>query len=319
MILVLSIIVVIFLLESFPNITMTQKGLPNILDNTLNTLLEKYIITSWNVKGGNRFTEVSIRFNMASMPHGDMKYRREPPSRMARDKVRAARRFQSKDNLCTQDINEDNASIIHDEQIDNISNPFSRFIADDTVVNRPDHMPTSVEEINMTVYPSPVPQCDGPADHTAIAISREFGSQTDQGGDSDVNNSGIQMENMTLDETEHFEPLAADSPADYDIICSHCHEPQVDRCLQCFKCSDVFICTSCYHAKAHNEHFCFLSYFNPSDVPKVPHCMSCFSLFTPLAYPKVYTCMRCKFIQCPQCTHLWRHDHHLDYLKEVPG
>ena len=135
---------------------MTHKGLPNILDNTLDTLLDKYIVTSWGVKGGNRFTEVTIRFNMASMPQGNIKYRREPPSRMARDKARANRYTEPIDNFCSEDTIEDNASVIHDEQIENIPNLFTRFLADDNAA-RPDHMPTSKAEDNIVGYPSPLP------------------------------------------------------------------------------------------------------------------------------------------------------------------
>ena len=124
-----------------------------------------------------------------------------------------------------------------------------------TKVSRPDHMPTSTEETNTNLgYPSPVPQCDGPADCSAVAINTEVACQTDQGGNAGVNNSEKCFGDGSFDDKDSFLPLAADSTVEYDIICSECHEEQVDRCMRCYLCCNVFLCTSCYHRKGQTLH-----------------------------------------------------------------
>ena len=156
---------------------------------------------------------------------------------------------------------------------------------------------TAVETNTNLEYPSPLPQCDGPADCSAVARSSEVACQTDQGGNADVNNSDKCIGDGSLVNEESFQPLAADSPVEYKITCFECRKELVDRCMRCFLCGNVFLCTSCFYRKGHKEHFCFLTNFDPSTKPHVPHCMSCFLPIPSMTLTSVLTCTHCKFIQ----------------------
>ncbi len=65
--------------------------LPKPLQITLDGLLTDNKLTSWQVRGGQEFIQVSIRFSVTEMEPilNDVKYRRAPPSRILRDTNRA--------------------------------------------------------------------------------------------------------------------------------------------------------------------------------------------------------------------------------------
>lgn len=77
---------------------MPLQGLPFVLENTLENLLMQNALSSWIMKGGNKFTQVCLRFkseNMAtSASNAEVQYRRTAPSRLARDRLRASERQQ---------------------------------------------------------------------------------------------------------------------------------------------------------------------------------------------------------------------------------
>ncbi len=70
---------------------MPVEGLPKILENTLDTLLEENLLSSWNIKGGQYFIQLNLRFTTASNQPSqrEVKYRRAPPSQIARDRQHA--------------------------------------------------------------------------------------------------------------------------------------------------------------------------------------------------------------------------------------
>ncbi len=89
-----SIIVVLtYILEDEKafSIKMTMNQLPQPLQVTLDTLLTDNQLSSWQVKGGHQYIQVSIRFSTAAIHANitDVKYRRAPPSRINRDNIRA--------------------------------------------------------------------------------------------------------------------------------------------------------------------------------------------------------------------------------------
>jgi hypothetical protein len=69
---------------------MPMLGFPNVLEVFFNEAIHEYGITSWNIRSREHFTEIVMRFNMSSVPGANLKYRKVPPSRLARDRVRAA-------------------------------------------------------------------------------------------------------------------------------------------------------------------------------------------------------------------------------------
>ena len=64
--------------------------LPKLLVVMLDKLLEEGPISTWNIRGGPHFTQVTIRFPSEDMAdRGEIQYRRTPPSQLQRDRTRA--------------------------------------------------------------------------------------------------------------------------------------------------------------------------------------------------------------------------------------
>ena len=66
-------------------------GLPNILESTLNNILDNLRVSSWNIKGAEDHMQVWIRFktDIDTEKPLDITYRKVPPSQIKRNKDRA--------------------------------------------------------------------------------------------------------------------------------------------------------------------------------------------------------------------------------------
>ena len=67
------------------HINMTGYQLPNMLKNMIETLLAENQVTSWNIRGGTEFVQLSIRFTTDMAAKEDITYRKVPPSRRLRE------------------------------------------------------------------------------------------------------------------------------------------------------------------------------------------------------------------------------------------
>ena len=69
-------------------------GLPFILENNLDMLLKESRLSSWQIRGGESFTQVTLRFPINPTPGhtGNLEYRRASRSRLVRDQMRARER-----------------------------------------------------------------------------------------------------------------------------------------------------------------------------------------------------------------------------------
>ncbi len=83
---------------------MLEDHMPKPLQITLDTLLMENDLSSWQIRGGEHFIQVSIRFSVTAVGTKvrDMKYRRAPPSQIHRDSIRASMHTQ----YATEDIRE---------------------------------------------------------------------------------------------------------------------------------------------------------------------------------------------------------------------
>ncbi len=70
---------------------MLEENLPKPLQTTLDTLLMDNKLSSWQIRGGEHFIQVTIRFSATTIGCNEtnVKYRRAPPSRILRDNDRA--------------------------------------------------------------------------------------------------------------------------------------------------------------------------------------------------------------------------------------
>ena len=78
-------------------------GLPKILENNINNILDCSELTSWNIRGDTSNVQVTIRFtqvepsDMTRIDTSNITYRKAPPSQLRRDRERAlSHRFENR-------------------------------------------------------------------------------------------------------------------------------------------------------------------------------------------------------------------------------
>ena len=76
-------------------------GLPKILENNINTLLDTAKLSSWNVRGEDENMQISLRFSILKdtdkpIDTSNITYRRVPPCQSTRNRQRASQKLQQK-------------------------------------------------------------------------------------------------------------------------------------------------------------------------------------------------------------------------------
>ena len=129
--------------------------LPKPLQTTLDMLLMENQLLSWHIKGGEHFTQVSIRFSTTAIERNtcDVKYRRTPPSRTIRDSVRAKDHHKHVKSDLHQCGDTDNIPIVSDTQ-------------HHTIEETNKHVNTTVQG-SSTVLPLLAPSIDIPSSDTS--------------------------------------------------------------------------------------------------------------------------------------------------------
>ena len=274
---------------------MPVEGLPLVLEDALMNMMDTGYVSSWNIKGGNEYGQVTIRFKMApsSAKQTDVKYRKEPPSRTRRNMKRAAI---YKDNNHMNSV----AQPVDSKPIED--NFTYSDIADDTTVN--------LNTAGILLSPmhgslSPVVQVDGPLD--GACGSQPCGSQpseasTGRGVINDLEQKATSMGS------------GATNICHNKFLCSNCGI-DIDQGRRCLLCANIFICDSCYDEGFHKK--CFIGSFDITKVPSDVHCLGCFK---PLGDKKsIFKCASCKnYYQCPTCQVNCLHYYHRDHLEEMP-
>ena len=113
---------------------MPLNGLPFILEKTLAQLIDDDQLQSWNIHGKDKFTVVTLRFNMDGTLDNDMdvKYKKAKPSQLKRDQKRASQyktkspetfeacsSSKSCENNDSKDVNKlGNTEVLNDNNID---------------------------------------------------------------------------------------------------------------------------------------------------------------------------------------------------------
>ena len=98
---------------------MPVEGLPKVLETTLDSLLKNNLLSSWIMRGGDEFIQLSIRFSNTAIAAdmGEVKYRRASQSRLARDRLRAGYMHQS----CSNDQTENGSNVSTTQTQDNVN------------------------------------------------------------------------------------------------------------------------------------------------------------------------------------------------------
>ena len=299
---------------------MPVEGLPLVLENALIEVMDTSVISSWTLRGGDDFSQVTIRFKMAasSAKQAQVKYRKEPPSRTRRDMKRAQR-------------NKDNTSMIPNMHYVDRNSPGDSYqnvnIADDTTVN------LSTAGISLSpmqnTFPtlSPVAQVDGPLDS---ACGLQQGDQTpvetstDSGDNIDLQQPAYTTDSGATNELHQPLPDPDNGATNYfkkEFVCSSCGI-DIASGKRCLLCANVYMCERCFSEGFHQQvpnSLCkfVIGDFDVDNVPNEPHCMGCFKTFS--GETSLFKCASCqRYLQCSKCQINCLHHYHRNYLQEIP-
>ena len=288
---------------------MASQHLPNILKSTLDTLLKDSEVLSWIVKGGNEFTQVSIRFSNTaiSTEHGELQYRRAPPSRIKRDHERAASRQQ----------------IYEEEDITNGA------VDSETQTHQTPHLSSDVTVADDTLQDNSIlPVIEAPT----------TSAQGQQGGTNNIETvtvasghslrGGIKSQPSNRNDTTatvsgHEDTDDSDSNDD-TFSCDGCGcmmsgEPGTIwyRCTECTD-TDLDFCTECYRKDIHSQHKSYLSKFTCPKDWSLPRCDSCGYIYKANIFLYIYQCTKCEdYSLCPLCKKQNRHNKHNIFLELI--
>jgi hypothetical protein len=307
-----------------------------MLEMYLNDALDNYSLTSWNIKGGQRFTEVTLRISMVAMHEDTVKYRKVPPSRISRDKERGAlHRIPvsrvDNDQLTDEPINEAESKDIL-QVISNVegvqaipvtaqhgyymtpinTGEYSAFIQVDG------HADVKCTSTIQSEIEAPMPGLDSGAPNVGVEdelVTAANVSECDVNGDDEMllddNNSPSLLPRSTSFACAGCKVNLSDSPA--DMRWTRCTDPA---------CNNMNICTGCEKSGFHMHHLRHLMPFcKPSS--HSPWCDSCGCMFSAQLYKPdavVFTCQECdQYTICHTCK-VWAgmHARHDDRLCKVP-
>ena len=329
------------------DITMELNQLPKVLVQTLDTLLGEHGLSSWQVRGGDIFTQVTLRFNMAERSTVDSVYRKVPDRRLTRDRDRAWQWRQHHEdkgymaasipnygngpsdlnsNTVPDSILESHIDTVETNNINHMSGSYSGapHIEQQTSVEAAKHR----DHDSATTEPKPP---SGITDTTNNANITEV-TFSGSGHDQQTGETAAQHSQDSAAYAEEPMPVYGNSsdgsileamqdvnnskPVDVGqvaIKCNICHgECNRDgnvTWFRCTVCDDFDICKQC--RKLHPRHNMWTHRFTyPVDCEHDGYCDSCGYVFTDMAM-KVYQCTYCQdYVLCRQCMQHGMHGFH---------
>ena len=300
---------------------MPVHGLPQVLENALNDIMDSNSVTSWIMKGGSGYSQVSIRFKMASdsdIQQGEIKYRKEPPSRARRDKIRAATKMSHGDskNLSSDMQSNDFAHNCDDSHQINIADDTTVYLNTAGILESPMQTSSTLQTL------SPVIQVDGPLDTLSGPIPYENKIPEHDGAtnvlDSEENCAGIGLhEPLQKNEFNKDSVPSTLETKNETYSCSNC-SGNINEGKRCTFCSNIFLCDDCFDSGFHKQCRMFTTHFNATDMPRKPHCQGCFKLIEDIKDRSFFKCAVCpRYFQCSICKINCVHCYHIKDLTEV--
>ena len=320
---------------------MPVTGLPNMLEQMMNSILVDNNVQSWQIKGYDGHTHVILKFKMVDMEDQgkNIVYKRKPKSQTLRDYGRAnAWRTQNImktdgymgenemieiqqspcdiDNTETAHENQQvqHQGVSHDllittETCDHIAQPNSQT---DMLSNPNTNMGnTPVDQESINTLNSDLNRVSVSSVHSANTSS-ETGSEVNEGADS------VTGGNMSLNH---------DFISKYGELlqCDECHVPIPElsgiEWMRCTHCTDVNLCNACWSSGKHKVHhhqmhsYTWQSKQNDKPLLSCDSCGFLYNEFNPNF--RVYQCLDCEdFTMCRRCYNEDMHEHHKQHIKE---
>ena len=282
---------------------MPVSGLPNNLEVYLNETLRGSTITSWNIRGEQDYTQVTIRFGSTAMLDTNVKYRKVPPSRIVRDKARAAR---YNDQVEVQQASEHIFTQTDEPVIENSLPDGIEAVA--THLDQ-GYVLTPIDNVTTEFSYSPVVQVDGPVDtHTSKA---EINTKPNKVVYSGPCASVCEKPKHTNAATCVYvcKGCSKDLSTEPDRSWNRCTDP---------KCHEFNLCNKCCDKGFHHDHIRHLMPFTMPD-PGSHFCDSC-GLKLINMNSCVFVCNHCQsYVMCKNCYHWagmhWAHRNKVTKVK----
>ena len=246
---------------------MPVDGLPLVLEKTLETLLEGYTMSSWNIRGGNEFTQVTLRFAVSGpkMDTIDNRYyKRKSRSQVVRDSVRLGEWKNKHHNeaLCS-DLATCNMNADKDKSTGNISDTSSVL---DTQENQqpiledydiPDNSSHHSFNERSSTMGGLVPELVEKASISRVGSANPLPLGLDV-GDVNTHRKDIDTNSIDLSSSDsHRTDLSKDSRKEI-FNCGICNNPIKgklgDKWYKCSHCEDLYICQECNKNSLHQIH-----------------------------------------------------------------
>ena len=281
--------------------------LPKVLVQTLDTLLSDSGLSTWSIKGGNFYTQIILRFDMAAMPGTgttESVYRRVSDRRLQRDRDRArgwrqtqAQMVDMEDLAINQNssLNANAEPYVHD--VGHIGYPILNNIAE--ADNNTDTYSQGALSQDHDIQPQSPATASDQSCQQGINIEPVVQYQTEAVAVQDVNSDDLDQHS-----------------ADIEILCNTCHKAcntAGNSWYRCTICNDFDICMPC-HTRLPHKHFQHRQYKHlftyPEDAENKPYCDSCGKVFEEPDM-NVHQCPVCKdYVLCSVCAHEGMHSRH---------
>ena len=303
---------------------MSIEGIPLILKTSLEVLLQENVISSWQIKGGPKYSQVNIRFRSSTidMPivTEEVQYRRAPPSRINRDRERAMDRGYGRIHRESQTDEDTFPDMSAGENLQISTYEFTPH----------QHQSASIGE-GSSVNPSlllPNDQCSQPS---GTDLSKTGANLIDPDQDhNNIDQGSTSSDLVSCQNKQHvFDQIYAkfedgmDGNAKADdqevnedgtYTCDGCGAMMSgspgSTWYRCTDCKDIDLCLNCYHKGVHSQHDGQISKFIcPPDMDSCGYCDACGCSFGDDYNRGIWQCSMCEdYFLCSEC-HTWQSYH----------
>ena len=292
--------------------------IPFILENSLDLLFKQNPLSSWQIRSGDQYTQVTMRFSNTAIlsTEEEVVYRKAPPSQLARDRKRAANRFQNSANQ----INDSDNDHFDEENISVVTGQLE---------NRSQTLPSNMDNSGLAVLDQPVSQgvntasisqpnqlTEASAVHPVSEV--RVGDNAKSGNGDNRMSSVIEHYEIMSRQSDHSEE---DEDDDGVITCDGCGGMMTDKMgstwYRCNECDEGDFCLECYTKDVHGHHKRQLSKFECPLNLDLPHCSAC-GHYIPMDGTDafLYKCKMCEdYCLCRKCKNRFLHTRHSKHLK----
>ena len=221
---------------------MSDIGLPKPLETLLASLLQTQPVSSWQIRSGSQYTQVTLRFNMADIDVNNVSYRKKPPSQVQRDTTRVAR--------WKNQTHEKDSSTIEDKQ--------EETDAGNQQCSGKEYS-TSVPNVCNTIVTINQPAKSGQTNQVQNN-AQDIGLEGDQAATA---SQAPQVEEHYVNSNDHHNDTSQEG-SDIDLNpqvecvsrCDLCHSDieAYSKRLRCTECEELDICGQCWDSGEHQEH-----------------------------------------------------------------